>query len=248
MELDGVLKLIAEMSAYCRLLADLKRRKGGTGVVLDAAKPYLIAAMYRELGLPLLVVTAQPENGRRLQEQISAWCGSDNIILFPEPDTLPYQRVITDASTELERIQVLSVLAGKGFGGEITLVVASAPALMQKVPAFGDFTSAWHAIRVGMDIEPRQLLERWQAIGYKREDIVEIPGTMSQRGGILDIYPPTSQLPVRVEFLGNTIESLRFFDPESQRSLEVVPEVDIGPAAGTLPDEGGDGYGAASAA
>ncbi len=235
MELTGLLQLISEMPDYSRLAADLRRRQGGTGVaVLDAAKPYLIVVLYRELRLPVLVVTAQPASGRRLQEQISAWCGSDHVRLFPEPDALPYQSVITDASTELERIQVLSALTGNGLDGEIPLVIASASALMQKVTPFGDFTSAWHTVKLGMDVEPRQLLERWQAIGYRREGIVEVPGTMSQRGGILDIYPPTSELPVRLEFLGNTIDSLRLFDPQNQRSLDTLSQTVIGPAAELL--------------
>ncbi len=230
MELTGLLQLVSEMPAYRRLAADLRQRKDSIGVVLDAAKPYLVAALYRELGLPVLVITAQPENGRRLQEQISAWCGSDRVRIFPEPDALPYQRVVSDASTELERIQVLSAFTVNRLNGEMPLIVVSASALMQKVAPFSDFTSAWHTVRLGMDVEPRQLLQQWQAIGYRREDIVEVQGTMSQRGGILDIYPPTSELPVRLEFLGNTIDSLRLFDPESQRSLEALSEVDIGPA------------------
>ena len=236
MELGGILKLITEMSEYRRLLADLKKQKGGRVVVLDVAKPYLIAALYRNLELPMLVVTAQPESSKRLQEQISTLCGSEQVRLLPEPDPLPHQRVVTDASIGLERIQALSALSGKGIDSEIPIIVTSASVLMQKVTPFSDFNSAWHMVRVGMDVEPRQLLERWQAIGYRREDMVEMPGKMSQRGGILDIYPPTSQLPVRLEFLGNTIDSLRLFDPQSQRSLEVVSQIGIGPAAETQSD------------
>ncbi|HEX79221.1 MAG TPA: DEAD/DEAH box helicase, partial [Dehalococcoidia bacterium] len=239
MKLGGILKLIEEMPAYRRLLADLRRRQRGTVDVLDAAKPYVIAALYRELELPLMVITAQPENARRMQEQVSAWCGSKRVMLFPEPDALPYQHVVTDSTTGLERMQVLSALAGKGNGdGREPLVIASAPALIQKVIPFNSFTSAWHTVEVGMDIEPKRLLQRWQAIGYEREAIVEVPGTMSQRGGILDVYPPTGEFPVRIDFMGNTIDSMRFFDSHSQRSLGVISQIEIGPAAGAI-DGGG---------
>jgi transcription-repair coupling factor (superfamily II helicase) len=235
LELAQLLHLILQMPAYRQLLAELRRQDNSTSVsILDAAKPYFIAAVYQELRLPLLVVTAQPENSSRLREQISAWYSSDQIRLFPGPDALPYQRVITDTLTELERIQVLSILANPELDTEPLLVVTSAPALVQKVALFSDFTAAWHTIKLGMDIEPFQLISRWQAIGYKMENIVELPGTISHRGGIIDIYPPTSGLPARLEFLGNTIDSIRLFDPESQRSLEALSEVTIGPATELL--------------
>jgi transcription-repair coupling factor (superfamily II helicase) len=130
----------------------------------------------------------------------------------------------------MERIQVLSALANHKPSAEPPLITASAPALIQKVAAYSDFASAGHTIKLGMSVEPISLLGRWQAIGYRLENIVEMPGTMSRRGGIVDIYPPTSELPVRLEFFGNTIDSIRLFDPASQRSLTAVASVDISPA------------------
>ena len=98
MKLAKLLHLAREMPAYRQLIEKLNQLDGGTTAsVLDAAKPYLIAALFRELRLPTLVVTAQPENSRRLQEQISAWSNSQ-VRLFPEPDVLPYQRIVSDTS------------------------------------------------------------------------------------------------------------------------------------------------------
>ncbi len=134
----------------------------------------------------------------------------------------------------LERIQVLSALANHEMSKEPPLITASVPALMQKVVAFSDFTSAWHKLKLGMDVEPFHLLSRWQAIGYRIESIVEVPGTVSHRGGIIDIYPPTSELPTRLEFFGNTIDSIRLFDPTSQRSLKATSEIVIGPTTELL--------------
>ena len=102
------------------------------------------------------------------------------------------------------------------------MIVASAPAFMQKTAPYSDFTAACHTVKLGMEIEPFQLLSRWQAMGYRLENMVEVPGTMSHRGGIIDIYPPTSDLPARLEFFGNTIDSIRLFDPANQRSLRAV--------------------------
>ena len=240
LEITRLLNLAAEMPAYRRLIDELKQPGGSASIsILDAAKPYIIAAVYKELGLPVLLITAQPENSRRLQEQITAWANIP-AVLFPEPVALPYQRTVSDNLMMMERIQALSLLANPELNKEPPLVVASAPAIMQKVADFNHFTSAWHRVRLGADIEPLSLIRRWQGMGYKLESVVEVPGNISRRGGIVDIYPPTSELPARLEFFGNTIDSIRLFDQVSQRSLKAVPQVDIGPAGEMLAMSSGD--------
>jgi len=234
MDLTKLLNLTAEMPAYRQLLDELRRNASTSAIILDAAKPYLIAALYQSQRLPMLVVTAQPEKSRRLHEQLLAWSNSSQLQFLPEPDALPYERIASDASTEQERVQVLSALANINGETSAPLIVASAPAIMAKTTPYSDFTSACHTIKAGMDIEPFELLRKWQAMGYRMENLVEMPGTMSHRGGIIDIYPPTSDLPLRLEFFGNTIESIRTFDPASQRSLTLVPAVAIGPATEKL--------------
>ena len=235
LNLTELLHLIEEMPAYRQLVDELKQKNGNAGVaVLDAAKPYLIAALYHSQRQPMLVVTTQPENSRKLYEQILTWCNSTQVKLFPEPDALPYQRIVSDASAELERLQVLSALANVDRGYDAPLVVTSAPAFMQKIAPYSDFTSTCHTIRVGMEIEPFHLLGQWQAMGYRVENMVEVPGTTSHRGGIIDIYPPTSDLPARIEFFGNTIDSIRLFDPTNQRSLRAISSIAIGPATELL--------------
>lgn len=235
LDLAQLLHLIEEMPAYRQLVAKLRQSNGNSRVaVLDAAKPYLIAALYQSWRLPMLVVTAQPENCKKLYEQLLTWCSSGQVKLFPEPDALPYQRIASDASTELERLQALSALAKIDRDQNAPLVVASAPAFIQKITPYKDFTSTCHTIKLGMDIEPFKLLSQWQAMGYRMENIVEVPGTISHRGGIIDIYPLTSNLPARLEFFGNTVDSIRLFDPASQRSLTVVPSIVISPATELL--------------
>ncbi len=240
LDLTQLLHLIDEMPAYGQLVDELEQKKGSArAAVPDAAKPYFIASLYHRLQIPMLVVTAQPENGKKLYEQLLAWCDSSQVKLFPEPDVLPYERIASDNSTELERLQVLSALANiAGDDSAPTtappLIVASAPAFMQKVAPYSDFTAAGHTIRSGMGVEPFHLLSRWQAMGYILEDVVEVPGMISHRGGIIDIYPPTSDLPARLEFFGNTVDSIRLFDPASQRSLRTVSSIAVGPATELL--------------
>jgi len=235
LKLTQLLHLAEEMPAYRQLVDELEQQNGtAKAVVLEAAKPYLIAALYQSLRLPMVVVTAQPEKCRKLYEQLLTWSDSSQVKLFPKPDALPYEHIASDASTELERVQVLSALADINGEARAPLVVVSAPALMQKTTPHSDFTSACHIVKLGMNIEPFHLLRQWEAMGYRMENIVEMPGTIGHRGGIIDIYPPTSDLPVRLEFLGNTIESIRLFDPASQRSLTSASSIAIGPATELL--------------
>ncbi len=235
LNLTQLLHLIGEMPAYRQLVGALKQLRGSTrAIVLDATKPYFIAALYQSRRLPMLVVTAQPEDGKRLYEQLLTWCGSTQVKLLSEPDALPYQRIASDTSTEIERIQVLSALTNIGSESIAPLIITSAPAFMWKTVPHSDFTSACHSIKLGMNIEPFHLLQRWEAMGYRIENIAELPGTVSHRGGIIDIYPPTSELPARLEFFGNTVDSIRLFDPANQRSLSAVSSITIGPATELL--------------
>jgi len=235
LNLTQLLHLIEEMPACRQLVEELKQQNGtAKAVVLDAAKPYFIAALYRSLRLPMVVVTAQPEKCQRLYEQLLTWSNSSQVKLLPEPDALPYEHITSDTSTEQERVQVLSALANINGATGAPLIVASAPAIMQKTTPYSDFISTCHTIKLGMDIEPFYLLRKWQAMGYRMENIVEMPGNISHRGGIIDIYPPTSDLPVRLEFFGDSVESIRLFDPASQRSLTPVSSIAIGPATELL--------------
>ena len=240
MDLTELLHLVEEMPAYRQLVDELEQKSGSAkAAVLDAAKPYLIASLYQRLSIPILIVTTQPENSKKLYEQLSNWCPSIELKLFPEPEALPYEFVASDTSTELERLQVLSAMANISGDDDTSttsppLIVASAAAFMQKVTPYSDFTATVHSIELGMEVEPFHLLGRWQAMGYRLEEVVEIPGTISHRGGIIDIYPPTSDLPARLEFFGNTIDSIRLFDPASQRSQRAVSSMAIGPATELL--------------
>ncbi|MBA7594358.1 Transcription-repair-coupling factor [subsurface metagenome] len=235
MDLSKLLHLAERVPEYRQLLAELKEKDGETrAVALEAAKPYLIAALYNSLRRPMVVITAQPEKCRKLHEQLVTWNQSSRAKLFPEPDALPYERIASDSSTELERVPVLSALAGMDGEASPPLIVVSAPALTGKLTPHRQFTSACHTVKLGVDIEPFQLLKRWQAMGYRLENTVEMPGTIAHRGGIVDIYPPTSELPARLEFLGNTIDSIRLFDPASQRSLSTIKSLAISPATELL--------------
>jgi transcription-repair coupling factor (superfamily II helicase) len=261
MNLSLLLSLLQDMPAYRHLVKELSTVKGERkATILDAAKAYLIAALYEELNLPLMVVTGQPESARKLHEQLRVWCSaSADLHRLPELDFLPYSSSQPSAVSYqmMERLRTLATLAlyqplhsppgllrpdksGLAMTGERVprndqqagtkvdkppLVVASALAIMSKTIPHKDFASACYILKLGMAAEPVELLRRWQNMGYEMEDVVEVTGQMSKRGGIIDIFPPCSQLPVRIEFFGNQIESMRYFDPESQRSTSPISSV-----------------------
>jgi transcription-repair coupling factor (superfamily II helicase) len=266
MNLSILLTLIQEMPAYRQLVGELSIAKGEhKTTILDAAKPYLIAALYEELNLPLMVVTSQPESARKIHEQLRAWCSPPaELQRFPELDFLPYDSSqLSAVSYQMaERLRALATLAlyrplhslprllrpdksGLAMTGEkaafndekeeikvnkAPLVVTSALAIMSKTIPHGDFVTVCDNLKTGMAAAPLELLHRWQSMGYEVEDVVEVPGQMSKRGGIIDVFPPCSQSPVRIEFFGNQIESMRCFDSESQRSTSPVSSVIVTPA------------------
>ena len=114
MNLSCLLSLLKEAPAYRQLVKQLAAASDEQRVViLDAAKPYLIAALYEELSLPVMVITAHPEEAKKFYEQLQAWCSPlVNLLEFPELDFSPYAHFVSyPSNTMLERLQVLATLA-----------------------------------------------------------------------------------------------------------------------------------------
>ncbi|MCD6568025.1 MAG: transcription-repair coupling factor [Dehalococcoidia bacterium] len=240
MNLSCLLSLL-EATTSCKQLVErlLTSRGGHKAIVLEAASPYLIAALHDCLELPLVVITAQPEKARMLCEELQIWCSpSTKLSHFPELDFLPCEFPSSfSANAMWQRLQLLSTLALREPGAEPPLIVASAFALATRTLSRPDFTAACHVLKKGMNADLLGLLREWQSMGYRMEDVVEVPGTMCRRGGILDVFSPGSPLPARIEFSGNRIESIRFFLPGSQRSTDMVNAVVIIPAREVLVPE-----------
>ena len=115
------------------------------------------------------------------------------------------------------------------------LVVASVSALMQRTLARDVMDGGNHTLRRGEQVELSDMLDLWRRIGYRFESAVYAPGVVSRRGGIIDIFPVASDMPARIELWGNEIDSIRHFDPATQRSGEVVDTVQVSPAHEILP-------------
>ncbi|MEZ4516711.1 MAG: transcription-repair coupling factor [Chloroflexota bacterium] len=169
-----------------------------------------------------------------------------NLLRFPEPTPLPYDRGPWSDRTQQARLKVLTELIRGQHplvpqGETPPLIVVSARAFLQKTLPKRRFVAGTRVLRAGQLIDLEKTFNGWQDIGYEPVSVVEAPGQFSRRGGIIDIYPAADVLPVRIELFGDEVETLRHFDPTTQRSLsadedrEIPTHVVVTPAREALP-------------
>ncbi len=248
MTLKGVLELLDRHPEH-RGNVDASASSGdASGVtVRQGARSAFLASLWRRQRGPLLVITPRPDDARRLHDQLLTYLGEDQPIhLLPEPEVLPYERLAVDANTGNQRLTALAALAGAGrFGASepdvqplVICSVGSAllytlpPELMAGVfPATGAL-SLW---KKGDRIRIETVLGQWLDLGYHNEPVVEAPGSFSHRGGILDVFPTGSEWPLRIELWDDEIDTIRYFDPVSQRSIRPADEIRLAPAREQLP-------------
>ena len=152
------------------------------------------------------------------------------MLLFPGWDCLPYDRVSPSAQSAAQRCSALARLAHR-FGDKPLLVIATSTAIVQRVAPRSAMSTASFAASVDADVEQKALQSYLEINGYTRTDIVHERGEYAIRGGIIDIFPPDSQEPVRLDFFGDTLETIRSFDPETQRSTGNLPNVTFAPVS-----------------
>ena len=248
MSLTGLFELVHSQTAYVELMESLSSGRMVHRVQApEAARPFLLAALWDRLGVPVLVILPRPEDARRFYESLLSYLGDEAAVhLFPEPDVLPFERLVADAATNNQRLLALSALMEAGESHQEPskdndarprppLVVTSTAAAVRRTLEPGTFLKARHAVHVGDKVRLADLFSHWIRLGYQREGGVEVPGTFSHRGGIVDIFSPASELPARIELLGDQIDNIRLFDPVSQRSVRGTDSVSVIPAREVLP-------------
>jgi transcription-repair coupling factor (superfamily II helicase) len=195
--------------------------------VSDAAKPAVLAAIAGERAGPVLIITTRADRAEALAEELSAWLGVDApVVLYPERDALPYERLAAAPDIVRDRLRAASALGV----GERIIVVASALGVAQRTLSPGEVGGGLRRLGKGEHLEIETFLRELASLGYSIEPVVAGVGEASRRGGIIDVFPPGEELPVRIELLGREIESLRAFDPATQRSVGPVESIEIGPA------------------
>ncbi|HUT18144.1 MAG TPA: transcription-repair coupling factor [Anaerolineae bacterium] len=241
MNLSGLLPLVRDVPAYRCVREQVRQGADGSSLsLLSAARPYVLAALIEDLQCPTVLLTARPQEVSGLVEELQRWLGTpERVLRFSEPEALPYERIPWSAETARERIRALAALTEWGEGvGPAPIVVTSARAIMQRTLPQREFQLGTRTIRVGQRIVLTSVLTRWLELGYEIVSVVESPGTFSRRGGIIDIHPPNAPQPVRIELFGDEVDSMRAFDPTTQRSLHRVEACTICPATEALPKFG----------
>jgi transcription-repair coupling factor (superfamily II helicase) len=238
--LQGLLTLLIQRPEYRRLIEQLRQAEAIpplTGIT-EAARPFIVAAIASILKQPMLLVVQDEQQASQMAESIKVFLPSQPEVHFlPDRDALPYERLISDALTTQQRMQALIALVERD---QVPLIICSARVLTQPIIPPKELSAALFTLQTGQEVDLTLMLAHLYNLGYEPVAEVEEPGQFSHRGGIIDLFPPTLPRPVRVEFFGDEIESLRTFDQETQRSLNPITRCIVGPAREALPVRGAE--------
>ena len=157
-----------------------------------------------------------------------------DILTFPAWDCLPYDRIGPSAGVAAQRMTTLSRLSGGLDEKTPRLLVTTVPALVQRVPPQTSVQRASYSARTGNMVEIADLEAYFAVNGYQRASTVSEKGEFAIRGGVIDVFPPTAEEPVRLDLFGDTLESIRAFDPETQRSTKQLKDVSLLPVSEAL--------------
>lgn len=222
-------EIIDHATSEPRAQEALAALRGGKNAVLVGAgcsfKALFLERLIRETGRPLFVVSPTHEEAESLLGDLEACLGEERVFFFPEAEVLPYDARSPHVGVLGERIPALHGL----LEGTARVTVATARALAARVAAPKTFATFILHYRVGDEVPLEGMAEALTSRGFRRERIVEEIGAFAVRGGLVDFFPFGMQYPVRIEFFGDTIESIRRFDPATQRTVDECQVVDVLP-------------------
>ena len=234
--LQQTLQQIAETRDYQQLVNELRanaRIISISGLVAGSARALAIAALQRDTGKTFAVVSQSTRDLEAWENDLRFWHGAlagketldAEVLVLPASETDPYAGISPHAQTLEKRAFALWRLHRQ----KPDFVLLTARALARKTVTPESIARAGVVIKRDEDHAPEDLVEKLFATGYMREDPVGGIGEFSIRGGILDIWPPGREAPVRIEFFGDTVDSLREFDPETQLSTGQLDTVEVPP-------------------
>ncbi|MCB0913381.1 MAG: transcription-repair coupling factor, partial [Propionibacteriaceae bacterium] len=187
----------------------------------EAARPLFVAALAGQTRRPLLVVTSTYREAESTTAALASLLGEDAVAYYPAWETLPHERLSPRSDTVGRRLAVLRRLAGNDPLGAPRVVVAPIRSVLQpQVKGLGELRPV--TLVAGQDHDLEQVAQGLVDAAYLRVDLVERRGEFCVRGGIVDLFPPTLEHPVRVDFFGDTVEEIRPFAVADQRSLDTT--------------------------
>jgi len=226
-----------KLPAFSRVVSHLRANAGRISVsgLTLSAKALLISELQKAGGRPLIVVVRSNEAADEYIPVLQAYCelvggaAADSVVSLPARDVLPFQNLSPHPEIQEQRAIALWKIAT----GEASIVVVPAAASALRLKSADYYSNLARTLRRGESFETDSLLEHLNSVGYNSTDIVEMPGDYALRGGILDVYSPEADRPVRIEFFGDEVESIRKFDPASQRSSSPADETVLLPLSET---------------
>jgi len=209
-----------------RHLAGGTGRRRVSGLTATARALYL-PAFVKASNAPALVLVSDNKAAEALHVAVLAACeltgalNAEEVLRLPAHDVLPFENVSPHPEIQEQRAAALWKLASGGA----KLVIAPVEAACMRLFARDYYAALALRLRVGEEYLPDMLVDHLISVGYTRVDVVEMPGQVTIRGGIMDVYGPEMERPVRIDFFGDEVESMRRFDPETQRSSSAVDEI-----------------------
>jgi transcription-repair coupling factor (superfamily II helicase) len=219
---------VEQLPAFTRAASHLRESAGRISVtgLSAAAKALIVVLLRRTVERPFVLVVADNRAAEELLPVLRAFCeltgaaDPDSVVSLPARDVLPFQNLSPHPEIQEERATALWKIA-TGRAAIVISPVTATTILLRSPDYYADLA---RVLRRGEIFDLEKLLEHLNTVGYSATDVVEMPGQYAARGGILDVYSPEADRPVRVEFFGDEIESMRKFDPASQRSSNPVDE------------------------
>ncbi len=229
--MDQLLQILKSMPEYTAMLETLS--KGQTAAVTGIGqvnRSHIIAGLYTHCHAPLVVICQDDLAAKRIAEELKCFLGFDAPIL-PSRELTLYDSAVVSRGWEQKRLRQLYDLAE----GNTRLQIMAWDALSQRTVPPTVLREAVFTLDVSKEYPLDNLLSRLSQNGYSRCGMVEGPGQFAVRGGIVDIFSPATEMPIRAEFFGDELDTMGYFDPDTQRRTENVDTVTILPVGETQP-------------
>lgn len=224
-------EFIEKMPEYQQLASQLapNTRQLVTGIT-GSARALLIQTLLHAQGKPMIFVTDTMYHADQLVAELSSSLTDDELFEFPVEELLAAEIATSSPDFLAQRILALSALRAD----KPVVVVTSVAGLRRQLPEPTAFDTARFTLKTGDDIDPEGVIAHLQRMGYHRQKLVDAPGDFAVRGSIIDIYPLDTEYPVRVDLFDTEIDSLRYFDASTQRSVNNIDTVTILPVTDLL--------------
>jgi len=209
-----------------------RRRVSG---LTTTARSLYIPLMTRAARQPVIVVVADNKAAEALEPLLRAGCeltgavDPAQVVRLPAHDVLPFENLSPHPDVQEQRAAALWKLAT----GAVSILIAPVEAAALKLFGRDYYAGLAVMLKRGEEVDVEVLTGHLAAVGYTQMDLVEMPGQFTRRGGILDVYSPEADRPIRIEFFGDEIETIRKFDPETQRSQSGLDEAQLLPLTET---------------